>query len=80
MQGDETPVESTSLTVTKFRHLCADKTTTRAGSLLLGPSLPRLGEWWAPVTVSCADYAADGPPFVTALAGSSAEQRGSLIT
>lgn len=38
--------------------------------------LPLVREWWAAVTVSCADYSADGPPFVTALASSSAETAG----
>lgn len=64
----------------KVQRLFADKTITRDGSLLLCPLLPLVREWWAAVTVSCADYGTDGPPFVTALASSSAEQQGSLIT
>lgn len=75
--GDSDEITSPSH---KVLRLFADKTITRDESLLLGPLLPSVREWWAAVTVSCADYSTDGPPFVTALASSSAEQQGSLIT
>ena len=63
--------------MTSFCH--KDKSIKGAGTCCFAHGCPWNGSQTL-VTVSCADCAADGPPFAAALASSSGEQRGSLIT